>query len=200
MSPPIHPNTLTALRLPLAPIAVAALVWGQGAWGEPGAGVTGILIAAILSLILELTDLADGWLARRYDVVSDFGKLFDPYADALSRFTLFLGLYAVNAAALWMLILIFYRDSTVAFLRSIAATRQIVLPARTSGKVKAIVQGVGTQVCYIALVVAALAPDAPVIPELPWYTMFVITIVTTYTLFDYLWGNRSLLQAAWYDR
>ncbi len=189
MAPPIQPNTLTALRLPLAPIAVACLVFG---------GTPGIVAAAVLAFILEMTDIADGWIARQYDVVSDFGKLFDPYADALSRFTLFLGLYAVEHASLWMILAIFYRDSTIAFLRSIAATRGIVISARTSGKLKAIVQGVGTQICFVALLLAVWIPSwAPVLEQVPWWTMAFITLVTLMSFVDYMHGNRDLIEDAW---
>lgn len=189
MAPPIHPNTLTAMRLPLAPVAVACLVWGT-TWG--------VLAAAVLALILEITDLADGWIARRYDVVSDFGKLFDPYADALARFTLFLGLLAIGEASLWMILVIFYRDSSIAFLRAVAANQQIVIPARTSGKIKAIVQGFGTQICFLALVVGDWVPSlADTVADVPWWTMAVITFVTACSFVDYFWGNRQLIGEAW---
>jgi CDP-diacylglycerol--glycerol-3-phosphate 3-phosphatidyltransferase len=190
-APPIHPNTITAIRLPLAPLAVGFLLMG---------GVAGVSIAALLSLALEITDLADGWIARKYGVVSDFGKLFDPFADAFCRFTLFLGLYAIGLADLWMILLIFYRDSTIAFIRSIAATRSIVVSARQSGKLKAIVQGVGTQVCYLALLLAALVPSqAGWAMQVPWWTMLFITIATAASLVDYLAGTRDIIRAAWLD-
>ncbi len=187
MAAPFPPNLMTAIRLPLAPLAVACLVAG---------GTAGIVAAAVLALLLELTDLADGWMARRYDAVTDFGKLFDPFADAFCRFTLFVGLYAVGRADLWMILAIFYRDSTVSFLRSIAATRQVVLAARPSGKLKAVVQGIGTQVCFLAMGAASLWPDLPWLDVVPWWTMLVITLVTVASLFDYLGGNRSLLEDA----
>lgn len=189
--PPIHPNTITAARLPLAPLAVAFLILG-GTWG--------VVVAAVLSLLLELTDLADGWIARKYNVVSDFGKLFDPFSDAFCRFTLFMGLYAIGAADLWMILLIYYRDSSVSFLRSIAATRNIVLAARQSGKIKAVVQGVGTQICFIAIVIGKTVPAASeIMSHVPWWTMLIMTVVTTWSWVDYMGGNRQLLTEAWRD-
>lgn len=190
MTPPIHPNVITAARLPLAPLAVAALAWG---------GIAGTLLAALLSLVLEITDLADGWIARKYKVESDFGKLFDPFADAFCRFTLFLGIYAIGHADLWMILVIFYRDSTIAFLRSIAATRSIVISARQSGKLKAVIQGVGTQICYLALVLALLLPDVTWLSAVPWWTMLGITLATAASLVDYMAGNTEILRAAWLE-
>ena len=190
MQPPIHPNLITALRLPLAPIAVGFAVT-ETSWGY--------VIAAILALALELTDILDGWIARKYEVVSDFGKLFDPFSDAFCRFTLFLGIYAIGSADLWMILAIFYRDSSISFFRSVAAIRKFVMAARTSGKIKAVVQGVGTQIVFISLVLSAYFPQAPLLAKVPWWTMLVITIVTMGSFVDYLYGNLPLLRAAWND-
>jgi CDP-diacylglycerol--glycerol-3-phosphate 3-phosphatidyltransferase len=190
-TPPIHPNTITAARLPLAPLAVVALMSG---------GVSGLAVASALSLLLEITDLADGWIARRYNVVSDFGKLFDPFSDAASRFTLFLGIYGIGHADLWMILVIFYRDSFISFLRGVAASRGVVLAARSSGKIKAIVQGVGTQVCYLALLLAEVAPSTAAWSRaVPWWTMLALTLVTFLSWIDYVVGSWDILSAAWRD-
>lgn len=186
--PPISPNTLTAARLPLAPLAVVFMVQG-----EPWA----LGVAAGLALLLELSDLLDGWWARRYGAVTTFGKLFDPFSDAFARYTLFLGLYAIGVADLWMIIVIFYRDSSVSFLRTVAAVRNVVLSARPSGKFKAVVQGVGTQLIFLCLVVAAFRPEQAWLGQVPWWTMLVVTLITFGSFVDYFWGNRAILQAAW---
>lgn len=189
-APPISANLLTAARLPLAPIAVACLLT-HTTWGT--------VAAAALALVLEITDLLDGRIARSYGQVSDFGKLFDPFSDALSRFTLFLGLYAIGAAQLWMILLIFWRDSSISFFRSVAAVRNVVVAARTSGKIKAIVQGVGTQVVFVSLVVYDVAPELPLPRSIPWWTMVVVTVVTSGSFVDYFLGNLPILRAAWAD-
>lgn len=188
--PPISPNLLTAARLPLAPIAVVLMVTDT-VWGYVG--------AAGLALLLELTDLLDGQIARRYGAVTPFGKLFDPFSDAFCRFTLFLGLHAIGIADLWMIMLIFYRDSSVSFLRTVAAMRNVVLAARPSGKFKAIVQGVGTQIVFLALVAQAAWPELGVPADLPWFTMLFVTLVTVGSFVDYFVGNLHILRAAWAD-
>lgn len=188
--PPISANLLTAARLPLAPLAVIFLVTGT---------VWGTIAAAILALMLEITDLLDGRIARSYGTVSSFGKLFDPFSDAFCRFTLFLGLYEIGVADLWMIIVIFYRDSSISFFRSVAAVRNVVLAARQSGKAKAVVQGVGTQVVFLALVAFQVAPQLPIPKELPWWTMLAMTIVTFGSFVDYFLANLPILRAAWSD-
>ena len=189
--PPINPNILTAARLPLAPLAVICMVQGS---------TTGFATALLLSLVLELTDLLDGKIARQYDVVTDFGKLFDPFSDAFCRYTLFLGLFAIGVADLWMLMVIFYRDSSISFLRTIGATRQRVLAARASGKIKAIVQGVGTQLIFIALLLQSLNIQAPGLEAAPWWIMLFVTIVTGISIADYFAANYALLRDAWTNK
>ncbi|MEN0065043.1 MAG: CDP-alcohol phosphatidyltransferase family protein [Myxococcota bacterium] len=189
-APPVHPNVITAARIPLAPVAVAFMVLDTP---------TGIIVATVLALLLELTDILDGQIARRYGVVSAFGKLFDPFSDAVTRYTLFLGMYAIGVADLWMLIAIFFRDSSVSFFRSVAAIRQVVVAARFSGKLKAVVQGVGTQLIFISLLILKLAPDWGLPPQTPNAIMWIITLVTLGSLVDYFVGNLPILRAAWND-
>ncbi len=118
---------------------------------------------------------------------------------AFCRFTLFLGLLAIGTADLWMIMVIFYRDASVSFMRSVAAVRNVVVAARPSGKLKAVVQGVGTQVVFIALVLHAYAPALSWLEQVPWVTMLVITVITAGSFFDYFVGNYPILRAAWAD-
>ena len=92
---PINPNFITAARLPLAPLTVVCLVSG---------GTVGFGLALVLSLVLEITDLMDGIVARKYGIVTTFGKLFDPFSDAFCRYTIFMGFLALGVADLWMLL------------------------------------------------------------------------------------------------
>ncbi|MFK7928687.1 MAG: CDP-alcohol phosphatidyltransferase family protein [Myxococcota bacterium] len=189
---PVNPNLITLARLPLAPLAVAFLV------GMPNA--TGVGIALALSIILEATDALDGWVARKYDAVTDFGKLFDPFSDAFARFTLFLGLWAIGCADLWMILLIFYRDSSVGFFRSIAATNNVVMAARPTGKIKAIVQAIGVNLILLLLLLGYLGVAPTWVESAPWWIMLVVTAVTTLSFFDYLIGALPVLREAWHGR
>jgi len=197
--PPINPNFLTAARLPLAPLAVVFMVqpWLPLNHALEEKDLWGLLVAAVLAILLEVTDILDGQVARRYGAVTNFGKLFDPFSDAFCRFTLFLGLFAIDVADLWMIMVIFYRDASISFFRTVAAVRNVVLAARPSGKLKAIVQGVGTQVIFVALVWFAYQPSQTWLETIPWWTMFIITIVTGASFFDYFIGNLKILREAW---
>ena len=134
---------------------------------------------------------------RRYNVVTPFGKLFDPFSDAFSRFILFLGFYAIGAAQLWMIIGIFMRDSSISFFRSVAAVRGVVVAARFSGKAKAVVQGVGTQLIFVCLLIEAFGPGLGTFADLPVWIMGVIAVATLASLVDYFFGVLPLLRAAW---
>lgn len=189
-SPPVHPNVITAARIPLAPLAVVFMVQDTP---------TGIIVATVLALLLEATDILDGQIARRYGLVTSFGKLFDPFSDALTRYTLFLGMYAIGVADLWMLIAIFWRDASVSFFRSVAAVRQVIVAARFSGKLKAVVQGVGTQLIFLFLLLQKVWPELGVPEAAPNVVMWGITLVTIGSHIDYFVGNLPILRAAWND-
>ena len=156
----------------------------------------GFIAAMVLALVLEITDILDGQIARKYNIVTQFGKLYDPFSDAFCRYTLFLGLYAIDAASLWMILVIFYRDSSISFFRSVAASNNVVVGARKSGKIKAIVQGVGVQVCFLFLVLDKMyAVDW--FGSVPWWSMVVVTIVTALSFVDYFFGYLPILRKAW---
>ena len=93
--------------------------------------------------------------------------------------------------------LIFYRDSSISFIRAIAATREVVLAARYSGKVKAVVQGVGTQVIILLMLLKAAGMNLPMLETLPWWMMMLITVVTFGSFVDYVQANYVLLRDAW---
>jgi CDP-diacylglycerol--glycerol-3-phosphate 3-phosphatidyltransferase len=102
-----------------------------------------IWIALGLTGLIELTDLLDGRVARSRGEVTDFGKVFDPVADSLSRQTVFISFMVSGIIPLWMYLIFFYRDAFMQLLRIICASSGIVLAARKSGKIKAVLQGIG---------------------------------------------------------
>jgi CDP-diacylglycerol--glycerol-3-phosphate 3-phosphatidyltransferase len=94
-------------------------------------------ITWILFVLIELSDLLDGFLARKLKKTSDLGKILDPFADSLSRLTYFICFTGKGIMPLWVFLLIVYRDLGVAFVRQIAGGRGIAMGARLSGKIKA---------------------------------------------------------------
>ena len=102
---------------------------------------TMLYILVSLLALLELSDLADGYIARKFDQVTDLGKIFDPIADSIARISVFLAFTAgVIQLPIFLIIIFIYRELIVSALRTICALRGFALAARTSGKIKAIIQ------------------------------------------------------------
>jgi CDP-diacylglycerol--glycerol-3-phosphate 3-phosphatidyltransferase len=203
------PNLLTLFRLASAPVFLALFI-GSGRNGflsgllTPQAGLWACLAVAALS---ELSDVLDGYLARKLKQVSNFGKLLDPYADSVFRLSCYFAL-ASHAHGrwipLWMVMILFYRDLLVTVIRNFGIERREFVAARPSGKIKAIAQG---SVVILILAVATLGGgdeylayrlqvDGMIIerPGLARYWMWVVTLVTLWSAGDYFWGNRHLFR------
>lgn len=195
-------NLLTLSRIALAPFFVWAFLSGH----VGGTSAPAQWAALAVALSFELTDAFDGWVARRRNEVSDFGKVLDPLADSISRFTVFLCFLVAGYADIWSVAIIFWRDAVVGMLRVVSAGQDVVLAARTWGKAKAVVQAVA----IIAILVFGLVPvfppgglggfvlwrvdDAEHHREVALWIMRCVALVTAVSLVDYLRGNRDVLR------
>lgn len=134
------PNILTLLRIFVSPVFLVLYL----SWESLGIELQ-MLPWILLSILIisEISDAMDGYFARKYNQVSDLGKILDPMADSLYRISVFLTFTLPPVSLPLLLIFIFiYRDSVISTLRTICALRGIALAARMSGKVKAVVQGI----------------------------------------------------------
>ena len=151
------PNVITVGRVVLAPV-VAILVF------VPSFGAR--LLAFVLFLVAAVSDLWDGYLARKHGWISDFGKLMDPLADKLLLVATFVPFYILSHRSgpvgplpiwgvlpLWVLIVVFGRELLITIMRVVAAKRGAVVPAGKSGKWKALSQNIasGTILLWYAL-------------------------------------------------
>jgi CDP-diacylglycerol---glycerol-3-phosphate 3-phosphatidyltransferase len=124
-------DKLTASRIALAPIFFIAYRCLEGL-----GPISYIAILWVLFIIIEVSDLLDGLAARREGNVSDFGKLFDPYADVFARLTYFVCFVLAGLMPAWAFILILYRELSINFMRMLLAQRGIAMGARKGGKLK----------------------------------------------------------------
>lgn len=139
MSIPRHlPNAITIARIPLAIVFFVVLLLG-GRFGDGDLGLR--WVAAVLFIIAISTDWVDGYLARRYEIVSDFGKLWDPIADKLLTGVGFIGLAILGEVPWWIVIVILVREWGITVHRLVIANEHVVAAA-WMGKVKTAVQGV----------------------------------------------------------
>lgn len=131
------PNWLTFLRLILIPVFVAVLI-------EPSRN--SLNIAAVIFALAAFTDYADGYIARRYKAISDFGKLFDPLADkilVMAALVMLVSLRDDNCVSFvpgWMVTLILARELWITGLRAFAAKDGTIVAAKSGGKVKSALQ------------------------------------------------------------
>jgi len=128
------PHLITFSRLILAPTFLALLL---SANSSPKYDEFAIGSLWLCYFLIEISDLLDGYLARKLHSVTEFGKIFDPFADSLSRLTAFLGFLLIGQMPVWIFVVIFYRDLIISFLRMILAGQGLVQGARLTGKIKA---------------------------------------------------------------
>ncbi|WP_426183615.1 CDP-diacylglycerol--glycerol-3-phosphate 3-phosphatidyltransferase [Microbacterium sp. TWP3-1-2b2] len=132
------PNAITIARIPIAVVFFVLLLVG-GTYGLDDLVIR--WVAGALFILAISTDWVDGYLARKYDIVSDFGKLWDPIADKLLTGAGFVGLAILAEWPWWIVIIILVREWGITIHRFIVASSHIVAAAWL-GKLKTVVQGV----------------------------------------------------------
>ncbi len=128
-------NALTVGRLVLAPLFVLAYALIDIWPGIVGLRVT-LSTLWILFVVMELTDVLDGMVARRQGIVSDLGKILDPFADVVCRLTYFIILTVAGIMPLWFVIIVLYREFGAVFLRLLLYRDGYALGAGSAGKLK----------------------------------------------------------------
>lgn len=127
---------LTLSRVPMAIIFGLVLIFSDGSGGV-------LLFCLVLLTLIEVSDLLDGFSARKFGMVSEWGAMLDPYADSTSRLIVFWSMASADHALLLVPLVMALRDVTVAYSRIILTKHNKSVAAKKSGKIKAIVQGVG---------------------------------------------------------
>ncbi|MEY2598772.1 MAG: CDP-diacylglycerol--glycerol-3-phosphate 3-phosphatidyltransferase [Verrucomicrobiota bacterium] len=187
------PNQLTLARLGITAVFVLVL---ESPW--PLARTCALLLFALASL----TDYADGYLARRYHLITDFGKLMDPLADKILLAAALIGLASVNAIPAWAATCIVAREFLITGLRQLAAAKGTVLPAERVGKHKTIWQIITILFFLLAQTLEEWTQQGWIAPMqwiAPWKTgigtaLIGLTLVLTLgSGLGYLWKNRALI-------
>lgn len=176
---------------------------------------TSTVIALVLFCVASFTDFLDGYVARKYNQVTDFGKFVDPLADKLLVASALILFVEQKAMAGWMVCVILARELIITSLRVVAANKGRVLAATWTGKVKTCVQIGGIIIIYLYyIIVGALASGAAglcfVTADGPTSAIFVlradgapllltivgwvVTLVTIYSGYDYLKKNWDLIK------
>ncbi|MGL5626035.1 MAG: CDP-alcohol phosphatidyltransferase family protein [Candidatus Rhabdochlamydia sp.] len=151
-----------------------------------------------LTLLSEVSDVFDGLLARRYNKVTDLGKLLDPMADSIFRLSVFLAFtQGVIQLPLLLVCIFFYRDIVISTLRALCGLRGFALAARLSGKIKAVIQAVIIFFILVMLIPYSLGYlELALLQKLSVYAVSVGVIYTLYSGCEYILANRSYIQKA----
>ena len=173
-------NMITIARILLVPVYVFF------ALGTPN--MTTDIIAASIFLFISLTDFLDGYIARKYNQITDFGKFLDPLADkilVISAFVIFVSQGRLNPA---VTIAVITREFLVTSIRLVAAGKGTVIAASMSGKLKTVTQIICVMAILLEDVVSLVYP-------LPYGEIFswVMLIFTIYSGLEYLILNRKLI-------
>ena len=167
------PNKLTLLRIALVPVYLVLIAVGFD-WP-----------ALIIFAIASLTDLFDGKIARKYNLITNFGKFMDPIADKLLTHTAFIMLCAMGRLNVAACIIFIAREFVVSGLRLVAVEQGHVIAAGMSGKIKTVLQ--------MALALWLTAFGANVIGDV---LMIAAAALTLYSMIEYVWQNRAVLGGA----
>ena len=170
-------NKITLARIALIPFFVVfALI------NNPVSQLT----ALILFCLASFTDFLDGYIARKYNQITDFGKFVDPLADKLLVTAALIVFVGQGKMASWMVFIILAREFIITSLRNVAAAKGQVMAAAWSGKVKTCVQIAGVIVIFLE---SSLLGTDFLTPIAGW----VVTLVTIYSGYDYLHRNWALV-------
>ena len=174
------PNKLTILRVILiVPFVICMLV--------PGLGDTGMYAAVVFFVVASLTDLLDGKIARKYGLVTNFGKFMDPLADKLLVAAALICLTARGSLAAWISIIIISREFIISGFRLVASDNGIVIAASYWGKFKTTFQ-------MIMIVMLILNYDNEFYQICATIITYVALALTIISLVDYIVKNKGVLK------
>ncbi len=178
------PNKLTILRTILIPFFLVAMLWEAVPYGN--------WVALVIFAAASLTDMLDGKIARKYNLVTNFGKFMDPLADKLLVSSAMIAFVELGRIPCWIVIVIIAREFIISGFRLVAADNGIVIAAGIWGKVKTAEQMVMLCVLLADLgsVFSGAAGAIHLVENILIYAALVLTIVS---LIDYLVHNKGVL-------
>lgn len=172
------PNKLTILRVIMIPFFVAALLY------DGGANQNMRYVAAALFIIASLTDMLDGKIARKYNLVTNFGKFMDPLADKLLVCSALICMIELRELPAWMVIIIISREFIISGFRLVASDNGVVIAASCWGKFKTTFQMIG---------VVLLIFNIPALSTLTTIIVWIALALTVISLVDYIVKNAGVL-------
>ncbi len=169
------PNKLTMARICAVPVFVALYMKAM------------YIPAFIVFILASLTDMLDGKIARKYNLITNFGKIMDPLADKILVYAAFCLMIGDHTMPAWMLIVILLREFAVSGMRTVAAADGIVIAAGMSGKIKTVLQMIAVPLLIIRTLHPALQTLATVF-------LWASLVMTVYSGIEYIVKNRQVFK------
>ncbi|KYG61307.1 CDP-diacylglycerol--glycerol-3-phosphate 3-phosphatidyltransferase [Bdellovibrio bacteriovorus] len=169
------PMRITLSRIFAVPVIVAMM------WPDT---LTWNIAAAVFFILASITDYYDGYYARKYNAVSNFGKFMDPIADKILVTSVLAMLLAQGKIDAWMVIIILARDNFIGGIRSVAAADQIIIAAKPAGKWKTAMQMVAIPI----VIIGNLEPYLPYLDKIGYGVLWISVILSITSGIEYYLG------------
>jgi len=196
----ILPNQLTILRIILTPIFLYLFLSSNPLLNQ---------ISLAVFIVAALTDWYDGWLARKFNYITNWGKFWDPLADKILTSTAFVGFYIIGMIPLWMVIIILVRDFVITILRAYADYKGNTFPTSLYAKWKTFLQ----MIFLYYLLIIRTCEKIPQLyngnenifkmlfdPTLIFIIMLFVTIITLHSGITYIYNNKNLIKRLFIDQ
>lgn len=172
------PNKLTILRMIMVPFFVLFML-------VPIGGAANKWIALAIFVVASLTDTLDGYIARRDNLITDFGKFMDPLADKLLVCSALICFVELGDLPAWMVIVIIAREFIISGFRLVASDNGIVIAASKTGKLKTV-----SQMVMVVLVIADLGGFFSILEQIFIWLALILTVIS---LIEYIVKNKNVL-------
>ena len=171
-------NKLTMLRILMIPVFIAVLVYSKDR------DIVYRYIALGIFIIASATDALDGYVARRYNMITDFGKLMDPLADKILVSSALIILIELGNISSWVVSIVIAREFIISGIRLIATEKNIIIAASPLGKLKTVSQMLSVILMLLSIKAISLITDLSV------WLMCILSVVS---LLDYIIKNKKVL-------
>lgn len=175
------PNILTSIRLILIPIIVICIFTGN------------YISAFVFFSISGLTDIADGFIARKFNLISNFGKLIDPLADKLTQISALASLVFTNIIPVWILLIVFLKEFIMICGASFLYGKDVVVYSKWYGKL-------ATVLFYIAIVISLLLKQFELTGIWEYLDLYLYSFALVTTIFSLIMYVRDLYQKGFIDK
>ena len=177
------PNKLTVLRMIMVPIFVVVMMISNEMWAD--------LVGVALFAAASITDMLDGKIARRYNLVTDFGKFMDPIADKLLVMSAMVILVAQNRMPAWICVVMLAREFIISGFRLVAAGKGTVIAAGMTGKIKTVTQMVA--IVMLFLFSSATGGGSGFFYFMSNVVLYASAILSIISCVEYVWNNRAVI-------